>query len=109
MPAAAVIPAPIAYIKVVVVKKLVVGFRRVLVGLNCFNTDFFTRVFCQNLTGDLRRLSVRTGRFTLKKLNYFSKNNCRLSNIEPIDSIQTLLSHIFNAEFNGHLNFYIAI
>ena len=28
MPAAAVIPAPIAYIKVVVVKKLVVGFRR---------------------------------------------------------------------------------
>ena len=27
MPAAAVIPAPIAYIKVVVVKKLVVGFR----------------------------------------------------------------------------------
>lgn len=39
MPAAAVIPAPIAYIKVVVVKKLVVGFRRVLVGLNSFNTD----------------------------------------------------------------------
>ena len=28
MPAAAVIPAPIAYIKVVVVKKLVVGFRQ---------------------------------------------------------------------------------
>ena len=27
MPAAAVIPAPIAYIKVVAVKKLVVGFR----------------------------------------------------------------------------------
>ena len=31
MPAAAVIPAPIAYIKVVAVKKLVVGF---LVGVN---------------------------------------------------------------------------
>ena len=31
MPAAAVIPAPIAYIKVVAVKKLVVGFR---VGVN---------------------------------------------------------------------------
>ena len=30
MPAAAVIPAPIAYIKVVAVKKLVVGFRRAL-------------------------------------------------------------------------------
>ena len=28
MPAAAVIPAPLAYIKVVAVKKLVVGFRR---------------------------------------------------------------------------------
>ena len=32
MPAAAVIPAPIAYIKVVAVKKLVVGFRNGLVG-----------------------------------------------------------------------------
>ena len=31
MPAAAVIPAPIAYIKVVAVKKLVVGSREVLV------------------------------------------------------------------------------
>ncbi len=30
MPAAAVIPAPIAYIKVVAVKKLVVGFLRVV-------------------------------------------------------------------------------
>ena len=32
MPAAAVIPAPIAYIKVVAVKKLVVGFLVVLFG-----------------------------------------------------------------------------
>jgi len=32
-----------------------------------------------------------------------------LSNIEPIDSIQTLLSRIFNAEYNGHLNFFLAI
>ena len=32
MPAAAVIPAPIAYIKVVAVKKLVVGFRMGSVG-----------------------------------------------------------------------------
>ena len=68
MPAAAVIPAPIAYIKVVVVKKLVVGFRRALVALNRFNSDFFARVFCQNSTGDLNRLSAGTGRFTLKKL-----------------------------------------
>ncbi len=41
MPAAAVIPAPIAYIKVVAVKKLVVGFRgpgrslRFLLDLSC--------------------------------------------------------------------------
>ena len=33
MPAAAVIPAPIAYTKVVAVKKLVVGFLVVLFGL----------------------------------------------------------------------------
>ena len=33
MPAAAVIPTPIAYIKVVTVKKLVVGFRNGPVGL----------------------------------------------------------------------------
>ncbi len=33
MPAAAVIPAPIAYIKVVAVKKLVVGFRAERAGL----------------------------------------------------------------------------
>ena len=32
MPAAAVIPAPIAYIKVVAVKKLVVGSRRAVGG-----------------------------------------------------------------------------
>ena len=31
MPAAAVIPAPIAYIKVVAVKKLVVGFLKAIV------------------------------------------------------------------------------
>ena len=34
MPAAAVIPAPIAYIKVVAVKKLVVGFVLVPAGQN---------------------------------------------------------------------------
>ena len=33
MPAAAVIPAPIAYIKVVAVKKLVVGFCASVIGL----------------------------------------------------------------------------
>ena len=38
MPAAAVIPAPIAYINVVVVKKLVVGFRQATAGPNCLGT-----------------------------------------------------------------------
>ncbi len=41
MPAAAVIPAPIAYIKVVAVKKLVVGF---LVGVTV--PDLIVRVLC---------------------------------------------------------------
>ena len=35
VPAAAVIPAPIAYIKVVVVKKLVVGSQQTWIGLLC--------------------------------------------------------------------------
>ena len=39
MPAAAVIPAPIAYIKVVVVKKLVVGSRQSGIGLLVSITD----------------------------------------------------------------------
>ena len=45
MPAAAVIPAPIAYIKVVAVKKLVVGSRRVGNGSMFVVTVPFTRVF----------------------------------------------------------------
>ena len=45
MPAAAVIPAPIAYIKVVAVKKLVVGSRRVGGGLVITTTAPCTRVF----------------------------------------------------------------
>ena len=68
MPAAAVIPAPIAYIKVVVVKKLVVGSRRAAVGAIDFATGSFARVLCRRRAGALRRVSVRAGRFTLKKL-----------------------------------------
>ena len=45
MPAAAVIPAPIAYIKVVAVKKLVVGSRRVQSGSLSKVTALSTRVF----------------------------------------------------------------
>jgi len=50
VPAAAVIPAPIAYVNVVAVKKLVVGSRRVGGGSIFVGTAPFTR------------------RFTLKKL-----------------------------------------
>ena len=51
MPAAAVIPAPIAYTKVVAVKKLVVGFRSDYLkgnwsaGMVC--TDPITSFFCR--------------------------------------------------------------
>ena len=68
MPAAAVIPAPIAYIKVVAVKKLVVGFRAhgaggpprgcVLVG--CFFLSEARVLFVE--------CGVGFGTFTLKKL-----------------------------------------
>ena len=53
MPAAAVIPAPIAYIKVVAVKKLVVGFRGPGRSLRC-------------LVGLVRR--VRGGRRSLSRI-----------------------------------------
>ena len=47
MPAAAVIPAPIAYIKVVAVKKLVVGFRGgpsgLPMGMHCLARPSFRR------------------------------------------------------------------
>ncbi len=45
MPAAAVIPAPIAYIKVVAVKKLVVGFW-VLCFWSGVNRVLIARIFC---------------------------------------------------------------
>ncbi len=78
MPAAAVIPAPIAYIKVVAVKKLVVGFlawrawsapfRCVSIGarLPSFRGAFLP------FTG----LGSRRGSFTLKKLECFKQALC---------------------------------
>ncbi len=47
MPAAAVIPAPIAYIQVVAVKKLVVGFQ---------GRQYFCIVSYQSLTVTVRKL-----------------------------------------------------
>ena len=46
MPAAAVIPAPIAYIKVVAVKKLVVGFLSKLGGPHFVRVSVLTLASC---------------------------------------------------------------
>ena len=51
MPAAAVIPAPIAYIKVVAVKKLVVGSRRAGGGSVSTGTAPFARVCLAEVAG----------------------------------------------------------
>ena len=50
MPAAAVIPAPIAYIKVVAVKKLVVGFLIEVSG------PALCVVYCETANGSLNQL-----------------------------------------------------
>ena len=50
MPAAAVIPAPIAYIKVVAVKKLVVGFLPVSDGQPTVCTRHATGIFLGNVS-----------------------------------------------------------
>ena len=67
MPAAAVIPAPIAYIKVVAVKKLVVGFwigvYRSAVRFVLLGAFFFSKTTCA-----LHWVCVGFGTFTLKKL-----------------------------------------
>ena len=68
MPAAAVIPAPIAYINVVAVKKLVVGSRRAGDGSLFDATVPFARDFGRRFRGPLNRVSRGAVRFTLKKL-----------------------------------------
>ena len=67
MPAAAVIPAPIAYIKVVAVKKLVVEFRARRQGpLN--GAHFVVGFNRLALQAAFNRVVWRTRDFTLKKL-----------------------------------------
>ena len=75
MPAAAVIPAPIAYIKVVAVKKLVVGSRAARSG-SLFNATV-PRVcgLTVHLSVPLIVVLARPVRFTLKKLEC-SKQVC---------------------------------
>ncbi len=73
MPAAAVIPAPEAYIKVVAVKKLVVGFLvdqdgPVLQRTECRHVFTILRVSCAYLS---RGRAPRPRSFTLKKLECF--------------------------------------
>ena len=80
MPAAAVIPAPIAYIKVVAVKKLVVGSRRAPRG-SVFAATACVRLVCVLrflLGGALNRVSPGGAGFTLKKLECSKQASTRL-------------------------------
>ena len=77
MPAAAVIPAPIAYIKVVAVKKLVVELLEQFVGsASCVNLRLF------HPRAEASALTCRRGRasFTVKKLECL-KQACRLNTL----------------------------
>ena len=69
MPAAAVIPAPIAYIKIVAVKKLVVGSQ---VAGGWSGSRRFTVLSCPTRSaislGAIKLVSWVAGAFTLKKL-----------------------------------------
>ena len=67
MPAAAVIPAPIAYIKVVAVKKLVVGFRGGATGLP-MGMHWSARPSFRRLVSFFIEGFDGSGSFTLKKL-----------------------------------------
>ena len=72
MPAAAVIPAPIAYIKVVAVKKLVVGFLVELCLARCrfrrVSAGVASAILLENSVCPSLGRSMRSRSFTLKKL-----------------------------------------
>ncbi len=81
MPAAAVTPAPIAYIKVVVVKKLVVGSQpNVGWSAVCAVATAPTGHFTESSGGASNRVSSVVGTFTLKKLEC-SKQTSRLNTV----------------------------
>ena len=67
MPAAAVIPAPIAYLNVVAVKKLVVEF---LAEEGLYDSSFPQVIRSEKIDGVLSLL-FRISQFTLKKLECF--------------------------------------
>ena len=70
MPAAAVIPAPIAYIKVAAVKKLVVGFLGsgggLPHGMHCLRGSF-----CSKAAGALHWVAVRIRDLYFEKIRVF--------------------------------------
>ena len=81
MPAAAVIPAPIAYIKVVAVKKLVVGFRRCVRWSAARRALPWCRFFSRRRRVPLIGCADSgAGTFTLKKLEC-SKQAFRLNRL----------------------------
>jgi hypothetical protein len=67
VPAAAVIPAPIAYIKVVAVKKLVVEFRRRAPGLGSA-VYWAAQIFLLGKRGALHWVPRGTRTITLRKI-----------------------------------------
>ena len=69
MPAAAVIPAPIAYIKVVAVKKLVVGFLGH--GAGPLRRALAPRPFCPKAGGALHWVSFGTRDLYFEKIRVF--------------------------------------
>ncbi len=76
MPAAAVIPAPIAYIKVVAVKKLVVGF---LEELQCPIVSCAAELFHPSVNPSWHSLAGWELRyFTLRKLECFRQARARI-------------------------------
>jgi hypothetical protein len=78
VPAAAVIPAPIAYIKIVAVKKLVVG-SAAFGYWSSKSSVLVVRAYLAGIPfGVLQRMSIGTSTFTLKKLEC-SKQASRLN------------------------------
>ena len=68
MPAAAVIPAPIAYTKVVAVKKLVVGFLEVDTGLLLTGFVPGSASILEESTSGIKLSGVGSSSFTVSKI-----------------------------------------
>ena len=84
MPAAAVIPAPIAYIKVVAVKKLVVGFLFWMSGPLPLGvcTYGYSKLFCETVFLPLSWWIDGLTSFTVKKLECLKQAFAHLNTLE---------------------------